>query len=114
MVFHPLHPLFDLCNLLCGVLMIVLAVIVINKIRKSSKNLFAYLLMSLTACQGVSYVGVAVVDSFRLRVPFADRDYYFTNFPVLETFAYMIAISALQAWVFAVRYQQSATESSLT
>ena len=60
--------------------------------------------MSFTACQGFSYVGIAFVDSFRISVSFADRDYYFTSFPGLETFAYMIAISALQAWVFAVRY----------
>ena len=57
MVFHPFFPLKNLCELICGVLMIKAASYAVNVVRDGSKNKFAYALFSFTFLLGTSYVG---------------------------------------------------------
>ncbi len=57
MVFHPFFPLKNLCELICGVLMIKAASYAVNLVRDGSKNKFAYALFSFTYLLGTSYVG---------------------------------------------------------
>jgi len=57
MVYHPLLPIEDLSELICGVLMITAASYAIKKVTEGSKNMFAYALLSFTVLLGIAYVG---------------------------------------------------------
>ena len=64
MVYHPTKPIFDVCDLISGVLMIVSASVAMKKIREGSKNRFAYVLLSFTVLLGLSYVGITSSEVF--------------------------------------------------
>ena len=114
-VFDPYFPFQDLSQLVGGTVMIISASVVIHRIHNKSKNPLAYTLMSLSLTVGVSNIGLALTDAFRKEVTLPDRVHHFESEYVHETCNYLYYIStALQGWVFAMRYLQSATESSLT
>ena len=95
--------------------MIISASAVIHRIYNKSKNPFAYTLMGLTLMQGVSYIGSAFTSAFRKEVTLPDGVYHFYNEYVHDTCSNLYYIStALQGWIFAMRYLSSATECSLT
>ena len=48
--------------------MIISAVIVIMKVSQGSKNKFAYVLLSLTVVMGVSKIGFAFIEAYRMQV----------------------------------------------
>ena len=96
-------------------MIIISASAVIHRIYNKSKNTFAYTLMGLTLTIGVSLVGLAFNDAFRKEVTQPDRVYHFRSEYGLSTFNFLYYIStALQGWIFAMRYLQSAVECSLT
>ena len=51
-------------ELICGLIMLISATAVILRIHSGSKSQFAYILMSLNAVEGISYVGLAFTDAF--------------------------------------------------
>jgi hypothetical protein len=72
LVYHPYDLIVDLIILICGVLMIVAASYAIKKVREGSMNKFAYVLLGFTFLLGISYVGYAFTDAFRIKVVFGD------------------------------------------
>ena len=71
--------------------------------------------MGLTLTVGVSNTGYALTEAFRREVTLPDGVYHFASEYSSDTFNCLYFLStALQGWVFAMRYLQSATESSLT
>ena len=75
-VFHPKVPLRDLSHLVCGIVMILTAIVVSLKVKSKSKNTFSYLLMSFTFAMGVSNVGIAFSEAFRQEIIINDLAYY--------------------------------------
>ena len=76
-VFHPYISYGDLSNLVTGTVLIISASVVIHRIYDKSKNAFAYALMGLTFTLGVSNVGIAFSEAFRMEVTLPDRVHYF-------------------------------------
>jgi hypothetical protein len=87
--------------------MIVLAAAIILKIKKRSNNGFAYVLLSFTVLLGAAYIGQALLEFFTTR-----KD-LFPNYYVKSLFLFLIPLTALQGWIFAIRYWQSATLVSI-
>ena len=115
MVFNPLYPIYDLSMAISGTVMIIAALVVIHKIYRNSKNIFAYVLMCFAAMLGTAYVGYTISFAFRRSVPKPDGSTsYQVNVYVNQTFSYLQLVSALQGWIFGMRYLQSANVSSLT
>jgi hypothetical protein len=113
MAYHPFFPIQDLFQLICGVLMIIPACFAFKKVSKSSKNIFAYVLLGFTVLLGIAYVGTAFCEAFRREVILPDRPHYFANEYTSQIFFYLQYISALQGWIFCVCYLKSATASSI-
>ncbi len=67
LVYSPYFPILDLVYVICGVLMIVAASYAIKKVREGSKNKFAYVLLGFTFLLGISYVGGAFTEAFRIK-----------------------------------------------
>lgn len=65
MVFHPNIPIRDLSQLICGFVVVVIAILVILKIHSKSKNKFAYTLSSFALLMGSSSIGLALTEAFR-------------------------------------------------
>ena len=57
MIYYPLYPISDLFQLICGVLMILSGFFAVKKVSEGSKNMFAYILSSLTVLLGIAYIG---------------------------------------------------------
>jgi hypothetical protein len=57
MVYYPFFPIRDLCELICGVIMIISASFAVKKVSEGSKNMFAYVLLSFSVLLGITYVG---------------------------------------------------------
>ena len=68
MVYRPELPILDLSNLVSGSVMITSAVVVIIKVSQGSKNKFAYVLLSLTVVMGISKIGFAFIEAYRMQV----------------------------------------------
>jgi hypothetical protein len=60
-------PVQQYSCLICGLIMIVLAVVVVLKIYKRSNNEFAYILLSYTVLLGVAYIGLALTEFISAR-----------------------------------------------
>ena len=115
--FHPENPYEDLTALVANTIVIVAATVVILKIHRITKNTFAYTLMVFTILIGVSWIGAVFTEAFREEVLLL-WDYqihYFYSEYTLRTFDFIyLTSSALQGWIFAVRYLTSALACSLS
>ena len=70
--------------------------------------------MGLTLGQGVANIGLALTEAFRKEVTLPDRVHHFESEYSADTFEYLYYTStALQGWIFAMKYLQSATGCSL-
>jgi hypothetical protein len=94
--------------------MLVTSTIVIRKIQQKSKNLFAYTLMIFTITLALANIGESMSEMFRSQVLLPNRVHYFDSYYAYCLFNYLYILSALQGWIFGVRYLTSAIESSLT
>jgi hypothetical protein len=114
--FYPENPYEDLITLVANTITIVAATVVIFKVHRITKNTFAYTLMVFTILIGVSWIGAVFTEAFREEVLLQDgQTHYFYNEYTLRTFDFIyLTSSALQGWIFAVRYLTSALTCSLS
>jgi len=96
--------------------MVVSATVVMVKVHRGSKSTFAYTLMALSVLLGVSYIGWAFEDSIRMEVQLPDGVSYLyaSSEYAFDICNYLFNLAALQRWIFAMRYLESANTSSLT
>jgi hypothetical protein len=62
---QPLRPVEEYSNLICGVIMVGLAMAVLIRIHKRKNNQFAYVLLSFTVLLGAAYIGKGVTEFLR-------------------------------------------------
>ncbi len=62
-VFHIDLPAKDISEFISGLIIIILAAVVICKIKSGSQNTFAYSLMSFSLLLGLGLFGIALVES---------------------------------------------------
>jgi hypothetical protein len=67
MAFYPITTFRDLSRLISGSIMIIVASFSIKSISEGSKSVFAYVLMCFTVLLGLTYVGLAINDSWHLN-----------------------------------------------
>ncbi len=82
-MYYPFLPLKDLCQLICGTLMILSATFSIKKVSEGSKNVFAYVLMCFTVLLGLAYIAEVVNDAFTREVANLNLPNFYTNFTFL-------------------------------
>ena len=93
--------------------MILSATFAIKKVAEGSKNVFAFVLLSFTVLLGIAYVGKAFTEAFRKEVVLPNRTIHHVNEYAFQTNLYLQYLSALQGWIFGIRYLKSAAASSL-
>jgi len=96
-------------NLICGIIMVGLATAVLIKIHKRSNNQFAYVLLSFTVLLGVAYIGKGLTECVRKQRKYGSNDLNLPNEYARNFFLFLLPLAALQGWIFAIRYWQSAT-----
>lgn len=110
MVYSPIYPVVCLSQLITSSIIIFFAAAVILKVHKGSKNKFAYALMFFTILLGIAYIGLAFTKIFRRKVELPDgTTKYLINYYANNLVFYFKMITAVQAWMFALRYWFSAT-----
>ena len=94
----------QICSILfisTGILLILFSTSSLIKIKKGSKSVFAYILMSFTVVDGLHWI----VFGF-----YPDNEDSFIGFSLNQ---YVFAMTLLQAWIFAMRYLESALKCTV-
>lgn len=101
-------PVEQCSNIICGVIMAGMAVAVLIRIHTRKNNQFAYILLSFTVLLGAAYIGKGVTECLRKPRKYSG-DVKLPNMYAKNFFLFLLPVTALQGWIFAIRYWQSAT-----
>lgn len=95
MVYKPTNTLWCYSQIICGTTMIIISSVVMWKLRASSNNKFAYVLMLFTAMLGVANLGMGLTKTFRREEELPNGTHYFVYFYVNQPFLYLMMAAAL-------------------
>lgn len=107
-----LVPILSCSNLASSVIMLGGAAFLVNKVYKGSKSRFAYWLIAFTFTDGLVNLAFFVEDANPETYLINNQTNYFLNFYAFATINYFYLQLSLQSWIFAMRYLESAVNSS--
>jgi hypothetical protein len=112
--WHPYYPVTTYSQLCTGPLIILIAVYVIYRVHKGSQSKFVYTLMAFSIMIGAAYMGLAVSYSLCFSILWSSNIYHVASLKFIVQMRSFYFITALQPFVFGMRYLQSATRCALS
>ena len=95
-----------------AIILTVAIAVTLNKVCKSSQGSFAYTLLAFSVLLVIVHLGIFFSFAFPQTVELANHPNGLPNFRVLFSLLYVYDLSAIQIWVFAIKYYQSYGRSS--